>query len=627
LHQIARSSVVDLDLKIRPPFRGVGRILTGTLLTLKKCQRLAYKFFMSGPANRDPRIVEILDHVQRFASGDYRVNLSRTDQADGIDAIMCELNALAERLKNREEAIRDKEFRKLRDSEEQIQTIFRNAPDAVVVINSGDVITRWNPAASAIFGWKEEEVIGKLLHEILIPERYRERHLAGMQHFRKTGQGKILNRTIELPALCKDKAEVEIELTISLGKVNNEDIFIAFLRDITERKRAAAEIQQLNATLEQRVLERTEQLNASELKYRLLFQDNPMALWVLDIATKKFIDVNDSALKIYGYTRKEFLAMSSVELRPEEERERYLTFERNVTGTQNTGVWKHRKKDGSIIHAEVIAHTINMDGKPARLILANDVTERKKMEQEILELNRDLELRIDERTKALLEVNNELESFTYSVSHDLRTPLRAIHGYAQMLAEDYHLKLDAEGIRLLESVKSNARRMGQLVDDLLAFSRMGKITLNETQTDVTRMVKDLVRELTAAQGSNAKVTVHFLGDARADAALLRQVFQNLISNAIKFSSRKAHPEIEMGVKEIEGERTWFIKDNGAGFDMAYYKKLFGVFERLHEQEEFEGTGVGLAVVQRIVQRHGGRIWAVGRVGEGAEFYFTLGTNN
>jgi PAS domain S-box-containing protein len=582
---------------------------------------------MSGSADRDPRIVEILEQVQRFASGDYGVSLSPTGQADGLDAVMRELNALADSLKSREQAIRDREFRKLRDSEEQIQTIFQNAPDAVVVINSDDVIMRWNPAASAIFGWKQEEVTGKLLHEILIPERYRERHLAGMQHFRNTGQGKILNRTIELPALCKDNAEIEIELTISLGKVNDEYMFIAFLRDITGRKRAAAEIRQLNSTLEQRVLERTEELNASELKYRLLFQNNPVALWVLDTTTMNFIDVNDSALKLYGYNREEFLSMSAIELRPEDERERYMNFQRNPAGTQNTGVWKHRKKDGSIIYAEVFAHNFSVDGKPARLILANDVTERKKMEREIMELNRDLEIRIDERTKALQEVNNELESFTYSVSHDLRTPLRAIHGYTQVLTEDYHLKLDAEGIRLLEAVKSNARRMGQLVDDLLAFSRMGKIRLNETQTDVTRMVSDLVRELTAKQGNRVHVIVHSLGNARADATLLQAVFRYLISNAIKFSSKKAHPEIEIGVTETDGQRTWFVKDNGAGFDMTYYKKLFGVFERLHEQEEFEGTGVGLAMVQRIVVRHGGKIWAVGRVGEGAEFYFTLGTNN
>jgi PAS domain S-box-containing protein len=543
--------------------------------------------------------------------------------------------------------------------------------------------------------------------------------------------------------------EIDIELTISPAKVNDNYLFIAFLRDITERKKIAAELRELNSTLEQRVLERTEQLKVSETKYRHLFQNNPMPLWVLDINTLTFLDVNESALKLYGYSRQEFLSMSSVELRPEEDRSRYIKLNRNVPGTQNTGIWKHRKKDGTVIHSEVIVHEIEFEGKSARLVLANDVTDkvnalrelqisearfrrifhskmigfmfwdndgkitesndlflemvgysrpdidagllrldrmtppeyaaleaaalqqmsvsgvcepfekeyirkdgtrlpvvvgaaeisdsasvkgvtfvmdisqRKKMELQILELNRDLEIRIEERTHALKEVNKELESFTYSVSHDLRAPLRAIHGYAQMLTEDYQAKLDAEGVRLLDSLKYNARRMGQLVDDLLAFSRVGKTALSETETDVTRLVNDLVNELITPEDKRARVLVHPLGIVRADTTLLRQVFQNLISNALKYSSKKDKPQVEIGVMQIHGERTWFVKDNGAGFDMAYYKKLFGVFERLHEQQEFTGTGVGLAIVQRIVQRHGGKVWAEGKVGEGATFYFTL----
>ena len=630
---------------------------------------------MSGSVNNDPRVLEIIHHMERFASGDYGVALNPSDEADDLNAIMRKLKALGDSLQMREQAIKKRESRmsgllhtlgrytaldfsehaevqgdgsqidalaaglntlanavvyhinKFRDSDEQMKTIFQNAPDAVVVIDSSDVIMRWNPAASAMFGWKEEEVRGKLLHQILVPERFRERHMAGLHRFLKTGQGTILNKTIELPASRKENGEIDIELTISPGKVNDQYLFIAFLRDITERKKAAAQIRQLNATLEHRVVERTEELNASELKYRNLFQNNPMALWVLDIATMKFVDVNDSALTMYGYEREEFLSISPIELRTEDQRPRYMQLVRDPTGTQNTGIWKHLRKDGSVIHVEVVAHHINVNGRPARLILANNVTERKKMEQEILELNRDLEARIVQRTQALQEVNNELEAFTYSVSHDLRTPLRAIHGYTQVLTEDYEAKLDAEGIRLLDAVKSNARRMGQLVDDLLSFSRMGKVTLKETQTDVTRIVNGLVKELTVGKARPVEVVVvHPLGVVRADPALLQHVFRNLISNAIKFSSKKVRPKIEIGVTEIDGVRAWYVKDNGAGFDMAYYKKLFRVFERLHEQEEFEGTGVGLAMVRRIVLRHGGKIWATGRVGEGAEFYFTLGVN-
>jgi PAS domain S-box-containing protein len=754
---------------------------------------------MRAAQKNDRRMAEILTHLGRFSAGDYRKHLSISEKSDEVDAISAGLNQLGDALLVREGAIKKKEEKldallevllrytvldftqraevgnegdeidalaaglnalgeeviyhtaKLKESEERINTIFKNAPDAVVVIDGRGAIVKWNGVATKIFGWEEEEVTGKFLHDILVPERYRKKHLAGMAHFLKTGEGPILNTTVELPALCKNNSEIHVELTISPATLNGAYIFISFLRDITERKKAEEQIRQLNATLEQRVLERTEELNQSEKKYRHLFENNPMPLWVLDTGSLKFMDVNESALRLYGYSREEFLSMTSVELRPEEERARYLELNRGTKGTQNMGIWKHLKKDGTIIHVEVTAHEMVFEGKPSRLILANDVTEKRKalgelqlsearfrkifdskmtgflfwdstgkiteandlflemvgytrgeleegkirgdemtppeyadvdrlamaqirlagvcepyekefirqdgsrlpvifgaaaiddspslkgvacvmdirqrklMEQEILELNRDLEVRITERTQELQDVNKELESFSYSVSHDLRAPLRAIHGYSQMLHEDYESRLDAEGIRLLNAVKFNAKRMGQLVDDLLSFSRMGKRALKETYTDITKLVHDILNELSPEEKARIKITVHSLGTAKADNILLRQAFQNLIFNAVKYSSKKTHPEIEIGLTEISGVPAYFVKDNGAGFDMAYYKKLFGVFQRLHEQEEFEGTGVGLAIVQRIVHRHGGKIWAEGKVGEGATFYFTLGS--
>lgn len=691
---------------------------------------------------KEEKIQGLLNTVLRYTLLDFSQRATIHGEGDEIDALAAGLNALGEEVIDY--------MKRLEDSQSQVNTIFRNAPDGVVVIDRSDLIVQWNPAAARIFGWEENEVIGKHLHDTLIPHEYRERHLAGMRHFFETGHGPVFGRTIELPALCKNNSRIPVELTISPAKLNDNYLFIAFVRDISERKRTQEEILQLNATLEQRVLERTEELNASEQKYRHLFESNPMPLWVVDIETQRFVDVNESALKHYGYTREEFLTMTTLDLRPEDERKRYLDLERGMRGTRNTGVWKHCKKDGTIIFAEVIAHEIAFEGKTATLVLSHDVTEerkarlaleasearfrrvfdskmtgfffwdedgtitdandlfldmvgytrseleeggmnlnaitppeyadvqaqgreqirasgvcepfekeyirkdgtrlpvligaanindsavikgvtcvmdisqRKKMEQEILELNRDLELRINERTRALKDANQELESFSYSVSHDLRAPLRAIHGYSQMLTEDYEPKLDQEGVRLLNAVKDNAKRMGQLVDDLLTFARLGKRTMSETAIDLTMLVHDILQDFSGTEKSGAKISVHPLGTVFADVTLLRQVFQNLLSNALKYSSKKDRPEVEVGVINHNGVPAYYVKDNGAGFDMTYYEKLFGVFQRLHGQEEYEGTGVGLAIAQRIIHRHGGKIWAESRVGEGATFYFTLG---
>ena len=691
---------------------------------------------------REKRIEKLLDILLRYTILDFSERAPIGDHGDEIDALAAGLNSLGEEVIDH--------INRLKEREVQMQTIFTSAPDAVIAIDRAGVVVRWNPAAAQIFGWEPEETIGQFLYRFIVPERYRERHTNGIRNFVDTREGNFVNRTVELPALCKDGREIEIEMTISTAKVNGEHLFISFLRDITRRKKAEEEVRLLNATLEQRVLERTEQLNLSEAKYRSLFENNPMPLWVLDMETLMFIDVNESALSHYGYSREEFLGMSSVDLRPEEERSRYINLTRKPEGTENMGVWKHRRKDGSIIYAEVRAHEILFEGRNARLILSNDVTEktralkelqrsearfrrifdskmtgflfwdeqgriteandlflemvgysrddlkegrmhlngmtppeyldadaqalgqirlhgvcdpfekeyirkdgtripvmigaaniddspsvsgvtcvmdisqRKKMEEEILGLNRSLEARIAQRTLALEEVNKELESFSYSVSHDLRAPLRAIHGYSGMLHEDFRDKLDGEGERLLKNIKFNAKRMGQLVDDLLAFSRMGKRALTAAETNLTRIVEDVLQDLRPEEKSCAKITVRPLGTARADGTLLRQAFQNLISNALKYSSKHDRPEVEIGMYEIDGVPTYFVRDNGAGFDMAYYNKLFGVFQRLHGEDEFEGTGVGLAIVQRIIHRHGGKIWAEGKVGEGAVFYFTLG---
>jgi light-regulated signal transduction histidine kinase (bacteriophytochrome) len=233
----------------------------------------------------------------------------------------------------------------------------------------------------------------------------------------------------------------------------------------------------------------------------------------------------------------------------------------------------------------------------------------------------ELETTVQKRTEALAAANKELESFSYSVSHDLRAPLRAVDGYARMLEEDYAERLDEEGRRLLSVVRQSSQRMGRLIDDLLAFSRLGRQEPSKQVLDMAELAREVVNEL--RNGSTASVRLDALPRARADRALMRQVWVNLVGNALKYSGKRNDAEIEIGGRQETGQNVYWVRDNGVGFDMRYADKLFGVFQRLHRSDEFDGTGVGLAIVQRVVTRHGGRVWAEAKPGQGACFHFSL----
>jgi signal transduction histidine kinase len=230
----------------------------------------------------------------------------------------------------------------------------------------------------------------------------------------------------------------------------------------------------------------------------------------------------------------------------------------------------------------------------------------------------------EKRAKELEEAIKELESFSYSVSHDLRAPLRAINGFTKVLVEDFHDQLNEDATELLNEIIANSNRMGELIDNLLEFSRIGKQQVNRAEINVEVMVKSVIAELTALDKNRlAKITVHPLQKIRADRNMLKQVFINLVSNALKYSGRKPDPVIELGSYTENNCVVYYIKDNGAGFDMRYYGKLFGVFQRLHSSAEFEGTGVGLAMIHKIVAKHAGKVWAEGKVNEGACFFISL----
>jgi len=261
----------------------------------------------------------------------------------------------------------------------------------------------------------------------------------------------------------------------------------------------------------------------------------------------------------------------------------------------------------------------------ANLSLAQEVDERRRAELEVRRLNEELEQRVQERTRELAAANGELEAFSYSVAHDLRAPLRAMDGFSRILAEQWAPSLEPDAQRLIGRVRANATQMGALVDDLLAFSRLGRQALKVRPLVPDALVHEALAALHAEQeGRRVELTIGSLPECQGDAALLKQVFINLLGNALKFTRKREVAQIEVGCREAEGECVYFVRDNGVGFDMQYAGKLFGVFQRQHRMEEFEGTGVGLAIVQRIVHRHGGRVWAEATLDAGATIFFTLG---
>jgi signal transduction histidine kinase len=253
-----------------------------------------------------------------------------------------------------------------------------------------------------------------------------------------------------------------------------------------------------------------------------------------------------------------------------------------------------------------------------------EMEQRKKVEKEVKKLNAGLEKRVLERTSQLEAANKELEAFAYSVSHDLRAPLRAIDGFSKFVLEDYGTYLDSEGQRLLGLIRSNTQKMDQLITDILTLSRVSRGEHKVSKVNMTKMALSMLNETVSPEiQEKLSLKIDELPEAYADSTYMKQVWINLISNAIKFSSLKKKQEIKIGGFTQEGYHVYYIKDNGVGFNPEYAHKLFGVFQRLHKAEDFEGTGVGLAIVQRIIHRHGGKVWAEGKEGKGATFYFSL----
>jgi PAS domain S-box-containing protein len=357
---------------------------------------------------------------------------------------------------------------------------------------------------------------------------------------------------------------------------------------------------------------------------------------IMDIAADAFISIdqgqriilfNSGAERIFGYTAAEVLGQPLTLLLPEGSRPGHgahvAQFGKSPIQARQMGERgsiSGRRKDGSVFPAEASISRMAIGGRLVFTAILRDVTPQRQAEESIRRLNSDLE----QRAMQLEAANRELEAFSYSVSHDLRAPLRTITGFAQVLVEDYADKLGEEGKDFLTRITHASRRMALLIDDLLGLSRLTRGTVNRDNVDLSAMARGVAEELRRDEPD--RIIDLDIADGlqvRADPHLMRTVLVNLLSNAWKYTSKKPRAHVEFGATEHDGRRAFFVRDDGAGFDMAYAHKLFGAFQRLHGMKEFPGNGVGLATVQRIIHKHGGEVWADGAVGRGATFYFTL----
>ncbi len=487
-----------------------------------------------------------------------------------------------------------------------LAAIVESSDDAVIGKDLQSIVVSWNAGAQRMFGYTAAEMLGRPITPLLSPDRPEEEariledvKRGGIRHF-------------ETVRLHKDGHAIEVSLTVSPIKDAHDKIigFSSIVRDITDRKRADAALEQQAAILR----EQAQLLDLANVLARDL--DNRIILW------------NSGMEKMYGWTRSEALGKTSHELLHAEFGQP-LELIRATLFSQ--GHWEgeliHTRKDGQrrFVASQWVLHN-DAHGQPAAILeISNDITERKRAEEQILRMNAELEQRVEDRTAELTTANKELEAFTYSVAHDLRAPLRHIDAFTRILNEEFATVLPDEAKVYLDNILNGSRNMSRLVDDLLNLARVGRQELKCQPTPLGAVVQDVLVDLKReTEGRSIEWRIQPLPTLECDSGLIRQVFTNLLSNAVKYTRPRSAAVIEVGHTKMNDEMAVFVRDNGVGFSMKYAGKLFGVFQRLHRAEQFEGTGVGLATVDRIVRKHGGSVWAEAAVDEGATFYFTVG---
>lgn len=489
-----------------------------------------------------------------------------------------------------------------------LSSIVESSEDAILSKNHDGIVLSWNQGAERIYGYSAEEMIGQCV-SILSPDRSRDDYMAIIGEL---GQGRRVSYH-EAERVRKDGRRVFVSLTVSALRNDAGELTGASVmaRDITEQKRSR------------------EALRLSEERYRSLVSATEQMVWTTNARGEVVEDI-PAWRALTGQTLEQMLGSGWADaIHPRDRTRNDADWACAVRSkVPYHAEYRVRRHDGQYRYMAVHGvPVLESDGSVREWIgTIGDITDARVAEEEVRRLHADLEKRVTTRTAELKAANDELEAFAYSVSHDLRAPLRAVDGFSRILLEEFAPQLPAEAVHYLEVARRNAMQMGELIDGLLAFSRMGRQPVRKQTVMPADLARQAWQSLSADwEGRAVEMIVADLPSCEADPFLLQQVFANLLSNALKYTRMRSPARIEVGWQRRadDGETVYMVRDNGVGFDMRYADKLFGVFQRLHRAEEYEGTGIGLANVQRVIDKHGGSVWAQAEEDRGATFYFTL----